>query len=31
MTVRWALVFGPGEQRDIGVLHDAVKGLPRPA
>jgi peroxiredoxin len=31
MTIRWALVYGPGEQRDIGVLHDAVKGLPRPA
>lgn len=25
--VRWALVNGPGEQRDIGVLHAAVKDL----
>jgi mycoredoxin-dependent peroxiredoxin len=31
MTVRWALVYGPGEQRDIGVLHRAVRGLDRPA
>jgi len=25
--VRWALTLGPGEQRDIGALHDAVKSL----
>jgi peroxiredoxin len=25
--VRWSLTHGPGEQRDIGVLHDAVKSL----
>ncbi|MGB3829466.1 MAG: peroxiredoxin [Ornithinimicrobium sp.] len=28
MTVRWSLVLGPGEQRDIGVLNDAVTDLP---
>lgn len=27
MRVQWSLVHGPGEQRDIGVLHRAVKGL----
>lgn len=27
MRVRWSLVNGPGEQRDIGVLHRAVKDL----
>ena len=27
MTVTWALVNGPGEQRDVGVLSSAVKGL----
>ncbi|MGI8948713.1 MAG: peroxiredoxin [Ornithinimicrobium sp.] len=27
MTVRWSLVHGPGEQRDIGVLHEAVRDL----
>ncbi|MCK0114112.1 peroxiredoxin [Ornithinimicrobium sp. F0845] len=27
MRVKWALVHGPGEQRDIGVLHAAVKDL----
>ncbi|WP_109473566.1 peroxiredoxin [Ornithinimicrobium cavernae] len=27
MKVRWSLVHGPGEQRDIGVLHAAVKDL----
>ncbi len=26
-TVRWSLVYGPGERRDIGDLHDAVKEL----
>ena len=25
--VRWSLTLGPGEQRDIGALHDAVKTL----
>lgn len=28
MTVAWSQVYGPGEQRDIGVLHAAVKDLP---
>jgi len=27
MRVTWSLVHGPGEQRDIGVLHAAVKDL----
>lgn len=27
MTVRWSLVHGPGEQRPIGVLHEAVRDL----
>lgn len=27
MQVVWSLVNGPGEQRDIGVLHKAVKNL----
>lgn len=27
MRVRWSLVNGPGEQRDIGVLHQAVRDL----
>lgn len=27
MTVRWSLVNGPGEQREIGALHDAVRHL----
>lgn len=27
MRVRWSLVNGPGEQRDIGVLHRAVRDL----
>ncbi|WP_114905996.1 peroxiredoxin [Ornithinimicrobium murale] len=27
MRVAWSLVNGPGEQRDIGVLHAAVKDL----
>ena len=27
MQVVWSLVHGPGEQRDIGVLHAAVKDL----
>lgn len=27
LTVRWSLVNGPGEQRDIGALHEAVRGL----
>lgn len=26
-TIEWSLVHGPGEQRDIGVLHSAVKDL----
>jgi peroxiredoxin len=25
--VEWSLTLGPGEQRDIGALHDAVKSL----
>jgi mycoredoxin-dependent peroxiredoxin len=29
MRVTWSMVFGPGEQRDIGVLHAAVKDLGR--
>ncbi len=31
MRVEWSLVHGPGEQRDIGVLHDAVRHLLAPA
>ncbi len=27
MLVRWSLVHGPGEQRDVGVLHEAVRDL----
>lgn len=29
MRVTWSLVNGPGEPRDIGVLHDAVRSLGR--
>lgn len=29
MRVTWSLVHGPGEQRDIGVLHAAVRDLGR--
>lgn len=28
MLVQWSLVHGPGEQREIGVLHEAVRDLP---
>lgn len=27
MQIEWSLVNGPGQQRDIGTLHDAVKHL----
>jgi len=27
MTVRWSLVQGPGEAREIGALHEAVRDL----
>lgn len=27
MTIRWTLVHGPGEAREIGVLHEAVRDL----
>jgi peroxiredoxin (alkyl hydroperoxide reductase subunit C) len=27
MTVRWSLVHGPGEERPIGLLHEAVRDL----
>lgn len=27
MKIDWSLVHGPGQQRDIGTLHDAVKHL----
>lgn len=27
MTVRWNLVHGPGEERPIGLLHEAVRDL----
>ena len=27
MEVRWSLVHGPGEAREIGVLHEAVRDL----
>ncbi|MFK5583821.1 MULTISPECIES: peroxiredoxin [unclassified Serinicoccus] len=27
MTVRWSLVNGPGEAREIGALHEAVRDL----
>lgn len=27
MTVDWSLIHGPGQQRDIGTLHEAVKHL----
>lgn len=28
MVVQWSLVHGPGEQREIGVLYEAVRDLP---
>ncbi len=28
MTIRWSLIQGPGEQRDVGVLNSAVKDVP---